>query len=472
MLDDLSADITAAPPAEHPNAKFTLLLVDDEPSVLSALRRLFRPEGYRTIQATSGAEAIVLLGAEKIDLIISDMRMPEMDGAELLEKVRKRWPHITRILLTGYADINSTIAAINNGEIHRYIAKPWDDQALILLVREALSRRELEDQNRQLLLKTQAQNEELEELNRTLEARVAARVAEINQVADMLDAAYDDLSQTFNVACTVFAGMLEMRQTGMAGHSRRVAELSRQVAQELKVDANTENEIYLAGLLHDIGKLGFPDSMLGKPVSQFTHDEMTRYREHPEQGETALMPLSRLQGVAHIVRQHHERVDGNGFPDGLVGHQIHIGAKIIAAVSDYDGLVHGGAAQLLHDPEHALSIIKPLADKHYDKQVVAALVKVVMTSLPPPVTEYPVAPADLKPGMRLARDLLSPKGTLLLPKGLVFNPKVILQIQRFASTAPIELVLPIQKDRLAPPKQPPAPPPETSPATTATSARS
>jgi response regulator RpfG family c-di-GMP phosphodiesterase len=177
-----SSSVSAAP--DTPQT--TLLLVDDEPSVLSALRRLFRTTGYRVLQATSGKEALLLLGGEQVDVIISDMRMPEMDGAELLEQVRHRRPTVIRILLTGYADIQSTIAAINGGEIHRYVAKPWDDQDLLLIVRDALERKALETENRQLLLVTQRQNQELQQLNQTLEDRVQARVAGFGLFAAVL----------------------------------------------------------------------------------------------------------------------------------------------------------------------------------------------------------------------------------------------------------------------------------------------
>src|SRR5476649_2848238 len=118
--------MTAADTTESPSpAPQTLLLVDDEPSILSALRRLFRPQGYRVLTAEGGAAALELVRDDTVDLVISDMRMPGMDGAQFLEKLRKLQPQAIRILLTGYADISSTIAAINGGEIHRYIAKPW-----------------------------------------------------------------------------------------------------------------------------------------------------------------------------------------------------------------------------------------------------------------------------------------------------------------------------------------------------------
>ena len=115
----------------------TLLCVDDEANILSALKRLFRPHGYRVLTALSGEQGLKLLGETGVDLVISDMRMPEMDGASFLEQVRQRWPDTMRILLTGYSDITSTIAAVNRGEIYRYIAKPWLDDDVLLAVRQA-----------------------------------------------------------------------------------------------------------------------------------------------------------------------------------------------------------------------------------------------------------------------------------------------------------------------------------------------
>jgi len=455
----LEATAPAAAEAGDPPAPTgpCLLMVDDEPSVLSALRRLFRPLGYRIVQATSGADALALLAGEPVELVISDMRMPEMDGAQLLEKVRERDPGIVRILLTGYSDIQSTVAAINRGEIHRYIAKPWDDNDLVLVVSEALSRRSLEAKNRELLALTQLQNAELAQLNLTLEDRVKARVAEIGQISDMLDAAYDDLNQTFMVAVAVFGGMLEMRQDGIAGHARRVAELARRMASLLALNANAEHEVYLAGLLHDIGKIRFPDAMLGKPSSLYTPEEMTRYRQHPHDGEVALMPLAQLQGVAHIVGQHHERFDGNGFPGGLQGEQILIGARIIATASDFDGLLHGTVAQQQYTTDAALALMRQSAGTHYDPRVLSALVTAVNEQRPPPANEYVVDASALRPGMKLAHDLLSPKGSLLLPAGAMFNARVIEQVQRFCASHKLTLELRIVKDRLAPPKAAAAP---------------
>ncbi|MCB1968144.1 MAG: response regulator, partial [Candidatus Accumulibacter sp.] len=194
----MTEQIPAAAPA-------TLLLVDDEPSILSALRRLFRPCGYRILTAESGAAGLELLGHEDVDLIISDMRMPEMDGAQFLERVRAEWPRVVRILLTGYADITSTVNAINKGEIYRYISKPWDDNDIVLIVRDALERQRLQRENTRLLALTQSQNEELKVLNSGLEARVRERTVELEQVNGFLNLANDTLKQSFLVSIKVFS---------------------------------------------------------------------------------------------------------------------------------------------------------------------------------------------------------------------------------------------------------------------------
>jgi response regulator RpfG family c-di-GMP phosphodiesterase len=134
----------SAAPSAASSPTFTLLCVDDEANILSSLRRLFRPHGYKVLVAGSGAEGLELLAGEHVDLIISDMRMPGMDGAAFLAEARKRYPQTVRLLLTGYADMESTIAAINSGQIARYIAKPWNDQDVLLTVREALERQALQ----------------------------------------------------------------------------------------------------------------------------------------------------------------------------------------------------------------------------------------------------------------------------------------------------------------------------------------
>jgi response regulator RpfG family c-di-GMP phosphodiesterase len=440
----------SAPPSTQPAPQpaLTLLLVDDEPSVLSALRRLFRTPGYTTLLATSGAEALTLLREHAVDLVISDMRMPGMDGTTLLEAVRLHDPAIVRILLTGYSDISSTIAAINRGAIHRYFSKPWNDQEMLLAVREALSRRDLELHNARLQDLTQRQNTELQDLNHNLEARVAARTAELSQVNAMLEKAYEEVNDNFTLAVTVFSGLMEMRQDGIAGHSRRVASLARRSATAMGLDERAAQDVMLGALLHDIGKIGFPDRMLGKPVSGYGPEDLSRYRRHPLDGEAALLPLARLHGVARIVRQHHERVDGRGFPDALGGEDIVLGARIVAVASDYDGLTSGSLAERVYTPEQAQQILRGGVGTRYDAKAVQALLQVLAQEQAQQAPEVGVDIRQLRPGMVVARDLLSPKGAMLLAAGHVFQARVIRQICELADRENLHMVVHIRRDSM------------------------
>lgn len=440
----------AAPAAAAAAPAPVVLTVDDEPSVLSALRRLFRMQGYQTLQAASGAEGLAMLRDKPVDLVISDMRMPEMDGVQFLEQVRSVSPNAGRILLTGYADISATIAAINRGEIQRYVAKPWDDQDLLLVVRDALERRALERRNAELAELTRRQNDELLEANRTLESRVAARTAELQQVNDMLEATYADLDSTFMLSVNVFASLLEMRE-GSAGHARRVAELAEATARRLGLGEREARDVHLGALLHDVGKMGLPDSMLGKPVSAYSPEETARYRHHPVDGETALMPLTRLQGAARIVRQHHERMDGRGFPDGLDGAQIVIGARIVAAASDLDGLLHGTLSEKKHTPDQARQMMTRGVGSHYDGAVVEALLKAADDIARAQADDVEIQALDLVPGMVLARDLLSAKGAILLASGYVFDDRIVRQVRDFARREGVRLSLHVRRHALGAP---------------------
>lgn len=405
-----------------PDAPGVLLFVDDEPSILSALRRLFRPHGYRILLAESGAAALEVLATEPVDLVVSDMRMPVMDGARLLQAVRQRWPDVGRLLLTGYADIGSTMAAINEGEIQRYIAKPWDDAELLAAVRDGLARSRQRKQDRDQLVLTQAQNEQLER-------RVAARTAELSQVNAMLERAFADLRENFLLSIKVFAGLMELRDGGRVGYSERVGRLARRVAEALQLPEPEREDCYAAGLLHEVGKIGLPDELLRKPLSVMRGEDLVQYRRYPLQGEAALMPLSGLRGAARLVRSHQERVDGLGFPDGLAGRDLPLAAQVVGLAATYEGLQAGRLSERRHDAAQAMALIRGCAGTHFAPAVVEAFERAMALAPAPSPDEREVAAAELKPGMVMAQDLLSPRGTLLLAAGYVFDTAVIATIR-------------------------------------------
>lgn len=406
-----------------------VLLVDDEASILSSLRRLLRPTGYTIHTAESGQAGLEILEREPVDLVISDMRMPEMNGAQFLEQVRIRWPATMRILLTGYADVSSTIDAINRGEIFRYVSKPWDDTEITLTIRDALESRRLRRENARLLALTQAQNEDLAQLNVGLERKVAERTAEIEQVNSFLNLANDRLKQNFLVSIKMFSGFMELRAASMVGHSRRVADLARRLAIKMEVPARLQQDIFVAALLHDIGKIGFSDKLLARPVSRMSGDDMGTYRRHPIAGETALMPLAELKEAARIIRSHHERFDGQGFPDGLQGASIPFGARILSVANDYDGLQIGTLTDKRLGPDNARAVLAQARGKRYDPQVVDAFVRLMGGAMQEVTNEQAVPVADLKPGMVLARDFCARDGILLLASDYILDARLVEHIQ-------------------------------------------
>lgn len=425
-MNDGTLPPTVAAPADAAAPVATVLCVDDEANILSALRRLFRPAGYRVLLANSGAEGLQMLEAEggAVDLVISDMRMPEMDGARFLAQVRQRWPNVSRILLTGYADVESTVAAINQGEIYRYISKPWNDSEVLLTVRDALERKFLEREKARLEALTQAQNEELKALNASLEEKVQLRTQE-------LALANEKLKTSFMTSIRVFANLIELREGRMSGHSRRVADLGRRIATQLGQTGREAQDVFLAGLLHDIGKIGIPDHLLCKPETQMTGEERGIWRKHPVKGEQALMALEELRGAARLIRSHHERFDGQGYPDGLAGFIIPMGARILALANDYDGLRQGTLNGKRMDEPEALQFVIQGKNRRYDPQIVDAFVALSGGVPEVAVAELALSPGDLKPGMVLTRDFISREGVLLLATDYVLDENLIRQIRDY-----------------------------------------
>jgi response regulator RpfG family c-di-GMP phosphodiesterase len=413
-----------------------ILCVDDEPSMLSALRRLFRANGFAVLTAEGGQQGLDLLDSEPVDLVISDMRMPHMDGVVFLEHVRQRRPDILRLLLTGYADIASITGAINRGEIYRYIAKPWDDHDIILTVKDALERSALVREKKRLEALVLAQNEELKTINASLEVKVQARTAELRQANGALNTANDRLKNSFLTSIKMFTAMVELRDNKLAGHTRRVADSARRLAQALAQDNKQVQEIFVAGLLHAIGKVGFDDELLHTPVSTMTPRQLEVYRKHPARAEQLLMPLVELKPTVEIICAQLERFDGSGFPQGLAGKHIPLGARILMVASDFDSLQIGLLEPRQLSRQEALDLIHQRRDHHYDPVVVAAFLEsqrdLSHSDLPTNSATTRMLPSrDLTAGMVLSRDMTSPTGLLLLTAGHVLDDAVLRKIRSF-----------------------------------------
>ncbi|TPW18141.1 MAG: response regulator receiver modulated metal dependent phosphohydrolase [Halothiobacillaceae bacterium] len=408
----------------------TLLLVDDEANILASLRRLFRPRGYTVLTAESGAAALTLLEQQTIDLVISDMRMPHMSGAELLASIAQRWPQTVRILLTGYSEISSTIAAINEGSIYKYIAKPWEDNDLLQTVDRALEWQHTERERRRLLELTARQNEELQQLNQNLEEKVRERTAELQQTHDQLKGANEALRRSYGSTIKIFSSLIELRGGVVAGHSRRVAAQAKELALHLGLKEEEAQQVMYAGLLHDVGKISLPDPLLTKAFNGLGREERALVARHPVIAEGLLMGLEPLESAAKYIRHHHERYDGKGFPDGLKGADIPLGARILAVVNDYDALQIGTLATLRHAPGEAKEHIRQSRGSRYDPSIADAFVKLLERDIDADLLDSIVTlrSTALLPGMVLANDLTTQAGVMLLSKGYLLDSNLIRRI--------------------------------------------
>jgi len=423
------------------NTPWTLLAVDDEPNILAALRRLFRSTGWRILTANGAEEALALLAAEpaeSINAVLSDMRMPGMDGVQFLERVSQDWPRTARLLLTGQADLDSTIGAINRGRVHRYITKPWNDDELLLTLRQVSENQQLEADKLALERLTRLQNDELTALNSGLESRVALRTEE-------LAAANDKLKRNYLTSIKSFTALIELHGSAQVGHARQVADLTRRIGQAMTLDAGTAHDLPIAALLHDIGHIGLSDAVLARPISRLDPGELRRYRLHPVLGEQALLASDDMQGVAPLIRSHHERWDGQGFPDGLRGTAIPLGARILAVADAYEDLRSG------HIDGHALSPLEArravLAGRgsQFDPSVVDAFASLFSAAPPKPsAATLRLRTAELRAGQTLAKDFMSPEGVLLLSAGQRLSDDLIERIRAFERKHGMTLILAVQ----------------------------
>lgn len=281
----------AVGPAPGCTASGSLLLVDDEPHVLSALGRLFQLEGWTVHCAQNAAEALALLRVHDIGVLLTDNRMPGESGVNLLARARFVRPDTMRLLMTGYADLATAVEAINEGEVYRLILKPWSDRELLATVTEACHRHGL-----------------------------------IRQLRTGDDAVVRSLAQA-----------IELKDHYTRGHCDRVADYALRIAHCMGLDEEQHRDIRQGSWLHDCGKIGVPGAILNFP-GRLDPEMFDVVKRHTIWGADLAREAALAPRVVNIILHHHERMDGTGYPSGLVGTAIPLDARIVAAADVYDAM--------------------------------------------------------------------------------------------------------------------------------------
>lgn len=415
---------------------WSILCVDDEQNVLSSLKRLLRTPGCRVFTADNARTGLQLMQQHSIDMVISDMRMPEVSGAEFLTDIATSYPHTARVLLTGYADTEATIAAVNEGKIHRYIQKPWDNHELSMIVDQEFSRMSLEQERQQLSDQVQAQNLELNNLNQSLEKKVQLRTQQIRQAMLKLENANSRVKENHRATLKVFYNLISLNPQLGGKPAIQISNLCQLIATLMQLEPHAVRAIHLAGLLNELGLLGYPAEITSIPYNQLAPEQQDLYRQHPEKAHLALAPSNSLEDVALIIRHQHEHFDGSGYPDRLTADEIPVGSRILAIARDYIYATQGKLQHTRSSSHTALDQLTINAGQIYDGAIVRLLPELLpqLDHEAPSKDERLISAAQLKPGMELSRNIFNSKDILLLPEGHIVTHATIQRLKTFART--------------------------------------
>ncbi len=345
--------------ASDPNRMSTVptervLIVDDDELILKALARILEAAGFEPRCYAVPDEALRAIERDAPVVVISDYMMPDMDGVTFLKRARERFPGAARILCTAAEDFRVALQAVNAGEVFRIISKPWHQQELLSTVNQAAEAARLRRENDRLTQEVQRQNGQLREMNSRLEEMVRVRT---QALLEGLIAA------------------LDYRDAETQWHSRRVSLYSRRLAQQLGIQEPELTVIEHGALLHDIGKIGVRDRVLLKP-GPLTSEEWTEMKRHPELGWALLQRVEYLRPASSIVLQHQEKWDGSGYPGGLVGESIVIGARIFHVVDTLDAITSDRPYRKARPFEEARAEIVRCGGTQFDPRVVEAFLAV------------------------------------------------------------------------------------------------
>lgn len=421
-----------------------LLLVDDEKSILDSLYRFCRQRKWDALRANSGAEGLEVLKENTVDVIVSDMRMPNMDGAEFLKQAKEIAPLSVRLLLTGYADIEAVASAVNDAKIYNYLSKPWDEGMLETVIKSAIEAKHQEEERIRLERELAEKRQELEMLNLSLEGKVEERTKELEEAMQKIQAHNKRVSSNFRECLSLINNVISMQDGSTSDYSTMVVSASVAIASTLNLPAKEIEQVRIGAQLHNIGKLSLPDTVRKRPLSSLTNNEIDLFKKHSIQGEAVLSGMTGLKTVSKIIRSHQEYMDGSGFPDKLKGNVIPIGSRIICVASDFQKLASGLLVKGIHDSEKAIEYIQQNSGKLYDARVVELFTRYHDEHLQNYHSHVKhVSLDDVTEGMVLAENLISETGILLLTKDTELSDENVRQLRKYEQDIGSKLIFPI-----------------------------
>src|SRR5438552_3860735 len=325
-----------------------ILVVDDEEPIREIISSMLSAAGYKTRQASSGMEALAILNSTgEFELVLSDLMMAELDGIALLERSKEKYPDMPVIMVTAVHDISVALAAIRNGA-YDYLLKPFEREQLLAIVRRALEHRRLKLENRAY--------------QSNLETLVAARTEQLRQ-------AMNDLERSYDITLEALGDALDLKDAETEGHSKRVTAFTIAMARAMGLPPEKIRIIARGAFLHDIGKMAIPDAILRKP-GPLTKDETAIMQEHALRGYQMLRKIPFLSEASEIVYSHQEKFDGTGYPRGLKGEEIPLGARIFSVADTLDAITSDRPYRPAQTLTAAREEIYRWSGRQFDPQVV------------------------------------------------------------------------------------------------------
>ncbi len=404
--------------------QYTILFLDDETNILRSVKRLFVGRKHKLVIVDDGQKALDFMQNNPVHVVVSDVKMPNMSGDVFLEKVAESYPNTHRIVLSGFADSDVILRLVNNGKIHRFIQKPWVNDALLSAVEEGIAKFKLKEDNVSLQSQLEVQNKRLQTLNNTLEERVELRTL---QVKTSLKQAKQGAHTIKKVLLNTFTSVNFIDIT----RGKYVSTMSEKLAAVLKLDAKQTSDISFAGLIHEIGMLPLGDKVYSLAYTKMSPSEQELYLNQAKNAKHMLSSANQLSGINESVFNQFEYINGKGFPEKLSGDEIPLGAQIIAVAREYLRYKTGLYDLQQYNSTVALSKIHNYAGIHYSEEVYDALVKVVENEdLLEKQKNDCLSSSDLKPGMVLSEGIYNDKDILIMPESHVIDEACITKLQK------------------------------------------
>ncbi|MFT5713032.1 MAG: response regulator RpfG family c-di-GMP phosphodiesterase [Glaciecola sp.] len=415
MMSDIKSDLPMSP-------VFKVLLIDDEVNILRTMKRIFHGKPFKLILADSAQKAFEFMQTTTVHVVVSDMKMPGMSGAEFLAKVAEDFPQTYRIVLSGFADLESTLEVINNGKIHRFLQKPWDNQELINAVEHGIMQYRLTSENTRLLKLTAQQNKQLSAANESLEAKVEQRTKQLRSALVVSE-------RSTSAVKKVVYNLVSINPNISGAFAQSVSKIAVDVAQKMSLDKKEIEDIGFASLICEIGMVGLDAKVLTTPFNKLTTAQQDAYFAQSSKAQLILSPAQQLQNVTDIIAHQFEYLSGRGFPNGVEGGNIPVGAKILAVARDYMRYRKGKMDGVEHNVVDSIAkLVSYCGLQFYDASIVDVL-KAQQLAASEDKYDIGLSSDQLKSGMILDESLYNENDILILPQGHVFDDGSITKIK-------------------------------------------